>query len=59
MKIDIELTDDEALAFAQFLKRVGIGNYKPLAEFEEEAWKMMSAGEAIRNALADAGISPR
>jgi len=59
MKIDIELTDDEALAFAQFLKRVGIGNYKPLAESEEEAWKMMSAGELIRNALADAGVSPR
>ncbi len=59
MKIDIELTDGEALAFAQFLKRVGVGNYKPLSESEEEAWKMMSAGEAIRKSLADAGISPR
>jgi len=59
MKINIELSDDEALAFAQFLKRLRFDISRSLATNDNEAWLMMSASEAIRKGLAESGISPR
>lgn len=49
----------EAWAFAQFLKRVGFGDYRQLAANEQEAHEMVAAGECVRSALADVGIAPR
>jgi len=57
--IVIELSDAEALAFAQFVKRVGLSDYRALAVDQDEAAMMLCAGEAIRKALAEAGWSPR
>ena len=57
--IMIELTDAQAWAFAQFLKRVGRSDYRGLAVDQDEAAAMLCAGEVIRKALADAGWSPR
>ena len=57
--IVIELSDEEAWAFAQFVKRVGLSDYRALAVDQDEAATMLCAGEAIRKALADAGWSPR
>ena len=57
--IMIELTDAQAWAFAQFLKRVGRSDYRGLAVDQDEAATMLCAGEVIRKALADAGWSPR
>lgn len=59
MKIDIELSDEEALAFAQFLKRLRFDVSRSLATNDDEAWLMMSAGETVRKALAESGVSPR
>ena len=57
--IHLELTDDEAAALAQFLKRVGIDDYRTLAVDQDEAWHMLDAGERVRAALAEAGYAPR
>lgn len=53
------MTDDEAMAFAEFLKRAGFCDYRSLASNEQEAYDMRYAGEKIRKALADAGYAPR
>ncbi|KQZ32552.1 hypothetical protein [Duganella sp. Root1480D1] len=54
-----DLPADEALALAQFLKRVGLDDYRRLAVDPDEAWTMLEAGERVRKALADAGYAPR
>jgi hypothetical protein len=60
-KINIEatLTEEQAAAFAQILKRGGLTDYRSLATSEEEAYPMLAGGEAIRKSLAEAGFSPR
>ena len=57
--VTVELSDAEAWEFAQFLKRVGLSDYRPLAEGGNTAALMLSAGEKIRAALADVGYAPR
>jgi len=57
--ITATLTDAQALALAQFLKRVGLDDYKGLSVDTDEAYTMQSAGEQIRTALAEAGYAPR
>ena len=55
----IELSNDEAWAFAQFLKRVAVDDYRRLAVDGEEACAMQAAGEALRRSLAEQGHAPR
>ena len=57
--ITIALTQEQALALAQFLKRVGIDDYRSLAVDHDEAWLMRDAGERVREALREVGIAPR
>lgn len=57
--ITVSLTTSQAEAFAQFLKRVGLPNYAALAQGQQEAYAVLSAGEVIRNELASAGYAPR
>jgi len=57
--LDFDLTLAEALALAQFLKRVGVDDYRRLAVDRDEAWLMLDAGERVRAALAAAGYAPR
>jgi hypothetical protein len=45
-----DLTPAQALALAQFLKRVGLDDYKRLAVDADEAWLMLDAGERLRAA---------
>lgn len=59
MTIQVELSDAQAWAFAEFLKRVGYGDYRPLAVDEQEAYNMIYAGEKVRAALAEKGYAPR
>ena len=56
---ELTLSEAQAEAFAQFLKRVGLSDYRALAASEVEAYDMLHAGERIRQALADAGYAPR
>ena len=55
----IELTDEQVWAFAQFLKRVAVDDYRRLAVDGDEAYAMHDAGDAIRRALAEQGYAPR
>ncbi|MFZ2170555.1 MAG: hypothetical protein WAW61_13080 [Methylococcaceae bacterium] len=57
--ITAELTTEQAWQFAQFLKRVGFTDYRALAENDAQTYEMRSAGDVIREALAEAGYSPR
>ena len=57
--IAVELTDAQALAFAQFLKRVGLDGYRSLSSDQDEAYAMRDAGERVRRSLADSGYAPR
>ncbi len=59
VRLDFDLTPAEALALAQFLKRVGVDDYRRLAVDRDEAWLMLDAGERVRAALAAAGYAPR
>jgi hypothetical protein len=59
IEISVAMTDEEAWAYAQFLKRVGLNDYKTNAENEAEAYLMLQVGEKVRKALAEKGYSPR
>jgi len=53
------LSDVEAQAFAQFLKRACFGDYEQHAVSQAEAYTMIAAGERIREALKEQGYAPR
>jgi hypothetical protein len=55
----VDATDAEALAFAQYLKRAGWSQYRPLAIDDQEAYDMQCAAENLRGALAACGFAPR
>jgi hypothetical protein len=57
--ITATLSDAQAWALAQFLKRVGLDDYHGLAVDKDEAYTMQEAGELVRSALAEQGYSPR
>ena len=57
--ITVILSTQQAWAYAQFLKRVGLDDYKALAVDLEQAYLMLDAGEAIRYELRQAGYAPR
>ncbi|CAM3144055.1 hypothetical protein [Janthinobacterium lividum] len=59
VSITADLSPAQALALAQFLKRVGLDDYRSLAVDADEAWTMLDAGERLRAALAAAGYAPR
>lgn len=55
----VELTDDQALAIAQFVKRVGWSEMRGCAVDDEEAYSIRSALGQLDKALTQAGYSPR
>lgn len=57
--INTDLTNDEANAFAEFLKRVGYSDFRGLAASDDEAYMMQNAAIKLAKSLADAGFSPR
>lgn len=56
--ITLELSEEQALDYAQFLERISFFEYRNLATSESEAYSMMYAGEKIRNELTKAGFAP-
>lgn len=59
VQIKAELTDAEALAVAQFLKRVGWSEWRQNAVDDEEAATMRAGCEVLAKAFAEAGFAPR
>lgn len=57
--ITATLKDDEALALAQFLKRVGFGEWRQNAVNDSEAYLMRGACDKVARALAEVGYNPR
>lgn len=57
--ITVELTDEEAQALAQYLKRYIWTDVRQSAANDEEAYLMRDAFNAMQYALAGAGYSPR
>jgi len=57
--LDVTLSLPQAWALAEFLKRVGLDDYRALAADQNEAWLMRDAGERLRDALREIGIAPR
>jgi hypothetical protein len=56
---EIELTDEQAHALAQYLKRVQFDDFRRRAIDEDDAYLMQDAAAEVRKALADAGYEPR
>lgn len=59
INLTLELTENEALCIAQFLKRNGFKDYLDNASSDDEAYRMMWAMDKIRIALAEQSIKPR
>ena len=59
VSVTATLTVQQAEAFSEFLKRVGLSHYETLAVDSLEAYSMLEAGEIIRSSLAEQGFSPR
>ena len=57
--IAILLPEAQALALAQFVKRVGWSEMRACAIDNDEAYEIRAALDALRNGLADAGFAPR
>lgn len=54
-----ELSEGEALALAQFVKRVGWQEIRVNAVDDDEAYLIRDAIAKLQTALADSGFSPR
>ena len=59
MNFNLELTDNQALALAQFVKRVGWTEWRQNAVDDDEAAMMREAFGKLARVLADGGYSPR
>ncbi len=57
--VPLELTDAEALALAQLVKRIGWAEMRSNAVDENEAYVMRDAVTVLARALSDAGYAPR
>ena len=57
--LKVNLTGDQALARAQFVKRVGWSDMRACAVNDDEAYAIRSAVDQVARALAEIGYSPR
>lgn len=57
--VTLELEPDQALALAQFAKRVGWLEMRACAVDDKEAYEIRAAFGVLAKALADAGYAPR
>lgn len=55
----VELSEEQAIALAQFAKRVGFAEMRSNAIDDFEAYEMRDAIDLLRIGLANAGFSPR
>lgn len=57
--VAVELNDVQAMALAQFIKRVGWDVFRACAVDDDEADAIRSAVELVQHALAERGYAPR
>jgi dissimilatory sulfite reductase (desulfoviridin) alpha/beta subunit len=59
VSLQVDLTDEQALALAQFIKRVGWREFRGNAVDDAEAYTIRTALDLVREELADHGYAPR
>ena len=59
VKLDIELTEQQAMDLAQLIKRMAFIDVRGCAVDEDEAYRMRDAVGRLREALARHGYEPR
>ncbi len=59
IRIALDLPDEEALALAQFVKRVTWSEMRACAVDEAECYQIRAAIDKLQRALADADYAPR
>lgn len=59
VNLNFELDESQALALAQFVKRVGWSEIRENAVSDEEAYTMRYALGELAKALRESGYSPR
>jgi hypothetical protein len=59
VRLHYELTDAQAWHLAQFLKRMGVSDFRSKATDDAEAYAMQDAANQVADALREAGYSPR
>jgi hypothetical protein len=59
VRINVTINDEQALALAQFVKRVRWTEVRQNAVGDDEADLMMDAMNEVAKALAEAGYAPR
>lgn len=59
VSVTLDLTPDETLALAQFVKRSLFATYREFAVDDDEAHLMLASVETLRKGLAAEGFSPR
>lgn len=57
--LSVSLTEVDALALAQFMKRVGWSDWRRNASDDVEAGEMRSACAQVQSGLAQVGFAPR
>lgn len=57
--VTCELSQAQALALAQFVKRVGWSEFRTNATDDDEAALIRSAVDVLQKSLAEAGYAPR
>ena len=58
-ELTVQITEPQAWALAQFLKRAGWTEWRACAVDDEEAYRIREGCERVREALAEAGVAPR
>ncbi len=58
-QLDVELTDEQAMACAQFLKHVSLTVFREHAVNDDEAYLMQEAMIKLQKAFEQAGYAPR
>ena len=59
VKLDIELTEQQAMDLAQLIKRMTFADFRGCAADEDEAYRMIKALGCVRESLARHGYDPR
>ena len=57
--VTTELTDSQAMALAQFVKRLTWSEMRACAVDDDETWVMKDAIQSLQKSLTDVGFSPR
>ena len=57
--VAVQLTNEEALALSQFVKRAGFSEARQKAISDEEAYLMRDGFDRLAEALGRAGFTPR